>query len=394
MIASLCILPRRPFVAARRFGLLDTGWPVRRSARPARPAPWRVAAVERRYRSFHIVSSPPRVASGPVNIAVANLSLSPRFTLIWQEWRNATERHRRLVRETAPGADHTRGTVLRERPETLLERVSRIFSVLIPGHEVDPVSNALRTDTVVRFVAARSSSAGGVMWYRDRPRTEPIVRSALAAVDSSTRSEPRLVRSMFAAVNSGAHIEPRLARPRWSAIAGTRVGRRPGAHVAAGSLTSSETLGRRSLCALRCTVAQRRLRLLIDEPSRQSRADLTSGKPAAGRPDELSPPKQSAAPARRTAHHDHASELRVEAPHNRVGEERAAIAMTRVESTPAERVFRTEKPAQPRAPVEPAVARPVPATQVPQLDIAKLDTALWERFERRLRIEQERRGRG
>jgi hypothetical protein len=59
-----------------------------------------------------------------------------------------------------------------------------------------------------------------------------------------------------------------------------------------------------------------------------------------------------------------------------------------------ERHFRTERQPEPR----PVRAQPEPVQVTPpappQMDIAKLDKVLWQRFEKRIRIEQERRGRG
>jgi hypothetical protein len=62
-------------------------------------------------------------------------------------------------------------------------------------------------------------------------------------------------------------------------------------------------------------------------------------------------------------------------------------------SQPVERVFRTETPAAPTQSAAITPAPPAPVPKAPQIDIAKLDTVLWQRFEKRLRIEQERRGR-
>jgi hypothetical protein len=70
-----------------------------------------------------------------------------------------------------------------------------------------------------------------------------------------------------------------------------------------------------------------------------------------------------------------------------------AVSSSTHASQPAERVFRTETPAVPKQPAVKASAPPVSVPKVPQMDIAKLDSVLWQRFEKRLRIEQERRGR-
>ncbi|MEL6168991.1 MAG: hypothetical protein AAFR35_09885 [Pseudomonadota bacterium] len=60
--------------------------------------------------------------------------------------------------------------------------------------------------------------------------------------------------------------------------------------------------------------------------------------------------------------------------------------------TPTERVFRAPETPQPPPPVPNSVARPA-TPKAPEMDIARLDAELWRRFEKRIRIEQDRRGR-
>jgi hypothetical protein len=112
------------------------------------------------------------------------------------------------------------------------------------------------------------------------------------------------------------------------------------------------------------------------------------------RPDELFPSGQEPLPTPGIAHHKPAPAARFHAPAYVAQPLQGASSVTRTESTPAERVFRADKPAAPPAPPALVSTTPTPVPQAPQIDIAKLDTVLWQRFEKRLRIEQERRGRG
>jgi hypothetical protein len=351
--------------------------------------------VERRFRRNALLHPPPAAAApSPIKLAVTNLTLLPRFTIIWQDWHRAVlrlerleygvwgemprapremRREKALVRERA---------VPRERAESPVERASRLplerrFRGALPSirgvrsggaHGLEgpsPERTSVRIarqrhplpwlETDASRFARRSillaTERVQTVFERLGSRTSRLVKSTVTRrhvrfLDRETRQR------IWSASPSGpehpvAHGATRAEPPSIAQVY-------PPRHAALGPPVSSGTTRSQSP-----PTAQ-------GYPPRQATQGPAGAHSAAGRAD---PPAQRVLPPQRT------DPSRVTGPKDR----------------PAERVFRTQKSAA--QPVSPA---PVPATPAPQaapIDIGKLDTLLWQRFEKRLRIERERRGR-
>jgi hypothetical protein len=372
MTATARILPRAPIIAARGFGLIDSAWPLRRQRRPARSAEARRARVERHFRRERASSLAHATASPALtHLVVTNLTLSPRFSLIWQDWSQGVERLRQLERETSrdnwrhvlqirwrPALARMRGARLAPR-ELLVERASAVF-------------------------AERILSSNVVWRLKPLPSDSSLFTGGQLRDVSPGRIERHLSQS------SSVGIQETQFPRRWPTFATNR------------AQTAFRSTELRLLQALTTTVTQRSMRVLCEEmgeqfPKRSPLAAEPWVQPRVTHPERLPavevPAPRQFAPAPSETPRPPGREV------SRVGrvlrsERSDAPRLTGRADVPAERVFRAEGAVAPPASHSPVTATPVPVPQSPQIDIAKLDTVQWQRFEKRLSIERERRGRG
>jgi len=354
MIGVANILLRAPIIRVRHLGLIDVNWPLHRHGSLPEPADRQVTRVERRFRrGTETLQQPGMMVHAPVSLAVTNLALSPRFTLIWQNWRRMTTQLERYARVLARGADPRRPVMIPVRTdnvsggysETRLERTFRIFAALIPGEEATRSSAGSRDNT----------AAGGAV----RGNTFRQARGS------------RLLR----------HLYHRLvARLSGSRFMGRYVVSAP---VQTWSVFTAQA--GRALQIVRCAVIRRQPGFPGSEALERPDAGTLHDMPFSPRSD-LS--FAAGRPALSGSGYTHADAVSLSRSRSGVSPQFHSG------SRPAERIFRTEKPAPlPVAPA-PAIARPASVQQSSRIDIAGLDNVLWQRFEKRLRIEMERRGRG
>lgn len=359
-------------VARRSFGLIDPGWPAHRHGRPARPAGGPKARVERRFRRGWAVSPPQAAASpAPIHVAVTNVTLSPHFAMIWQDWNRGIKRleqvEREVLRDTSRDVLELRletETALarergfrQERPESRVDRASRVFAGRILSNMAVSRPTVLTNDPLL--------PAGGSRDVSQRPIARHLRQSSSVAIQES------------------------------------QIARRSTAFLTEQAQRAFRRTELRLLQILKSTVTRRRLRFLNDDTGEQPPARSPFGPELqtelrASRPERF-PAAQSSAPRqlapercdgpRSTGREGPSAERVLRA------ERSDASRSTGREKRPAERLFRAEQPAAPPASPSPVSTTPIPVPQSPPIDIAKLDTVLWQRFEKRLRIERERRGR-
>lgn len=385
MIAASRISPPRPLVQNRAFGLIATGWPRHRRGRREDPVQTRVPRPERVFRRPRQPQPDHPPAMQPVNVSIAHMTLAPRFAFLWQSF--AATAAAVVAHQTAVGA-HPRaigaqqtavGALLRmpaaglrspsgaQATETLIGRAERIFLTCPIG----PVTPRRRFGTI----AAPRNRTNGFGPTRSFASPRLVPTSPEHSADAPRARWP---------FRSG---QLRCAAPRVVAL--------------------SETTLRRTAEVLCTTVVRRVRRRLVEvggvAPAAAPALPVSrqAHEPSANRvfADQGPAAARVAAPS---AHTSTERRLRADptplpAPSAQVptgGRPGAAAAPFPVPSpyVPTERRFRAEPAPAPAPAVSPPVraAEPKPPAEI---DIAKLDRVLWQRFEKRVRIEQERRGR-
>lgn len=384
-------------IAARRFGLIDSGWPIRRQGRSARPARASKTKVERRFRRDALVSLT-KAAAPPahINLAVTNLTLSPRFAMIWQDWRESITRleqlEREISRETSPDVlEVHRETALvrvreirQESSESLLERGARVFVKRIFGGSTASRFKVLRGDSPP-FVSRPQEPLTSPVAMRRRRTTRVEIQESGFSLRSKVFSTER-AQTPFASQELWILRLPQLTvtRQRMQVLYSET-----GERAQAGSPFWSERGVVRGVAR-----PERPFAAEIYAPLRSAHGLMVA--PEAAR-SESPREAQAYAPLRSAQSPLVASRAteRATPPTQRIlrAAKWDAPRVKGRENSPAERVFRAAKPAAPPESPAPVPATPAPVLQAPAIDIGKLDTLLWQRFERRLRIERERRGR-
>ncbi|MEP1497394.1 MAG: hypothetical protein ABJQ34_04695 [Paracoccaceae bacterium] len=358
MIGRAHILPRKPLTARRPFGVLTGGL-----GRADAPQQRDVAPVARRFRapsqSMATTSAP-----GPRLSTVHHTALAPRFEVMIRQYYAATKRF--FSSEVRTAVQPAKAA---------------------PAHVFRPVWNR-RTpaETVVkRAVAApvapvgRSTAPGEVLHHHWSEtgfmQTAPVAQPARAHAAPWRAVEERT----FAPPVAGAPSAPMAAAPRRAAP--TPAPRAMQARAESRAILHTEHHQRRLQVT---TVANRHLvfRHRVDVAGRVE-------VPRAVAADRAQP--QFDAPETRAPRELHRSvEVQAETDSAFVAPARTLRSIAAAQPGPAE-------PATPAAPPAPAPTPKVHETaapQAPQIDIAALDKVLWQRFEKRLRVETERRGRG
>jgi len=355
---------RRPMTTVRAFGLLDPGWPSHRRVRMASGGKKRMGAVERRFRKERS-SAPPVGAAAPVNLlSLTHLTLCPRLEILWQS-------HHAAVTEMA--AD----TPLRgDGPAALRDRIVR---PLAPGLSLTVERTERRWH--------RLSSLRLSVWERYRDAFRGNATSDRPEIASPPVSGHATIRPLVLREHRSRHTTDRHTR-----FAQRSVPFRTERTQRVAETTEAQ-LGR----FLRTVVTRRVMgfgpadeALPMPGPIERSPGGATwrdaRTASSAQTPPGQEPPGQTLSalrtvPAPRWIFH----------PEPASSPTAPAAPAPRVLS-PLDRVFRAGPAAPPPAPAAPA---PQPRlAEAPPVDIAHLDKELWRRFEKRIRIEQERRGRG
>ena len=311
-------------------------------------------------------------AGGTEVIGVTNLTLAPHFAMLFEVGRRAALRflETRLVATRAPSERCdpcvapalATGTCIHPLPRgrhMTLSSVStdwpRILLALPNAMLLSRPSPPGRTTAEIRVLSSRS-----VLRVSERPATPPPeaseawfapgsgVQMALRILCRALRERPPLSR-----FTSRRHAETRFRAFR-----------------------------REERLSTATDVAFRHLEVRQSAHGRGPEG-VSSRRPAS---------HSSPARERRTSREAHAAELDLSARAARSIAPRATALSP--SPAPAERRFRAPEPTpQPAAPK----AQPVPqlrtAPKPPEIDIGQLDKELWRRFEKRFRVEQERRGR-
>ncbi|MGB3315248.1 MAG: hypothetical protein WBB85_12610 [Albidovulum sp.] len=373
MIGRAHILPRKPLTARRPFGVLTGGL-----GRAYSPQPRAVAPVARHFRGpVRPVVARVTVPSAPGSrlSSVHHVTLAPRFEVMIRQYHAATERFfsSQVTTEVQPA-------------EASPTRVFRpVWNRPTLAETVQP-----RAATAPAAPLGRSSAPGAVLHHH---RTETIFAQMAPTVHPArTHTAPwRAAAEMTIA-------QPILDAPSTPMAAAQR----PTALTPASCAMHARASGRAMLHTDHqhrriqiTTVANRHLvfRQRVDVAGRVE-------VPRAAAADRAQP--QFDAPETRAPRElRRAVEVQAETDSAFVAPARtlrsiAAAQPAPAEPTPVPRSFRAE-PATPAAPPAPAPTPKVHETaapQAPQIDIAALDKVLWQRFEKRLRVETERRGRG
>ncbi len=351
MKGRVFISPRAPLCVTRPFGLVNAGWPrTRRCARPAQSQ-----GPERVFRS----SRAPATASGgpgrPIQLNVTNVTVSPYFKLLWSQ----TVRSEVALQAIAgPGAvsmgssfpggvgsEHTPN----RRPWTAINwqqlRTVAIFQDAVTPYSTDPnAPSPLYKPNLVK---------------RDQANTE--------RPHASVTPDRKLIEMRH---GKQTHLTDRVARQSETRFALVNEATR---HLI-------EMRSQKQRKTIQTTVARR----ILTWKARHSQSDVTgqhASSGAAGGMSELSVPIRPEVTARLST-----------------TQPRSMAGMFEINASPSSHIrsrpqFRAPPPVPPIPTMEP-VAPPPPVAQAPEIDMAKLDKELWRRFEKRIRIEHERRGRG
>jgi hypothetical protein len=358
----------RPIARLRRFGLIDPGWPAHRAGPRGATPGLAVPAVPRRFRRPDVPGAR-RAAAAPVNLAVTNLTLCPRLEL-------RLAAYTRAVKEVSI---HVRNVTLRAETQLAIDKVGRSGASGRSAAERVIRVNETVLEKITRVFLSRPATAtaaparhpGGV------PGRAPAPTIRNPAKYKSVPAVPRVGR-----VPGLPQVVETIARPpqpHRSADAMRRKTRhlRINARFPDSQTSVVEVTAERLDRVARTHVLRRILRLDhrqlngTEEESIPIRTSLPQG-------------------ARRVAG---AMEL------DFAGLKTGAAPQGPVSSAPARppdpapRIFRAEP--QPSAPVPAPVSAPQTVYQAPppQIDMGRLDRELWQRFEKRMRIEHERRGR-
>lgn len=368
MIARAHILPRKPLTARRPFGVLTVGL-----GRVDAPQQRDVTPVARRFRMrSQPVAAPVTVPSapGPRLSSVHHITLAPRFEVMIRHYHAATERFvsNQVTTEKSP---------------------TRVFR---------PVWNrpALAETVQPRAVAApavplgRSPAPGAALhhhWTEARylqmaPTPDPA-RTYTAPWRAA--AEMTIAQRMF-----DTPATPMATAQRPTAL--TPASRALHARAAGGATLHSKHRHRHIQIT---TVA--RSHLAFHHGVEIWGSPEATGEATAARAYSQSDTQEVHAPREigRTAEVHGSSNAPFAAPARSLRSTRATQPASS-DLMPVRRSFRAE-PATPAAPPAPAPASTVQRTaaaQAPQIDIAALDKVLWQRFEKRLRVETERRGKG
>ncbi len=344
------ISPRRPLVVPPDFGVLVPGWPMHRQGRSGRRSGEPILEADRHFR-VEKSTQPVQHSEAPINLSVANFKLSPRFSVIWNEWNIAAERLRQPLKSgITTSRTETWGTHnIRDRvrasyfhTESLLERVHRAL-------------------------------AGPPSFSRSAEVSKPR-HGGLTAALSKLR-----FRAVMQDEDAGPSRTSKAAR-----VHGDAVEQRTGRYG---------TTEHHALRHIISTVTRRNLGV---EPVEIGEAQITKS----NRKDWRSRPStgDTVAPRTRSLQQTDAP-TSVSAPAKRLFAQQPSAALanepttTRMSRSAAERTFRSpDRQSQPER--QPEIPRRVHKPQEPKIDIARLDAQLWQRFQKRLRIERERRGRG
>ena len=373
MIGRAHILPRKPLTARRPFGVLTGGL-----GRAYSPQPRAVAPVARHFRGpvrpvVARVTVP--FAPGSRLSSVHHITLAPHFEVMIRQYHAATERFfsSQVTTEVQPA-------------EASPTRVFRpVWNRPTLAETVQP-----RAATAPAAPLGRSPAPGAVLHHH---RTETIFAQMAPTVHPArTHTAPwRAAAEMtIAQPMLDAPSTPMAAAQRPTAL--TPASRAMHARASGRAMLHTDHRHRRIQVT---TVARRHL--VFHHGVEAGGSPEATGEAAAARAYSQSDAQETHAPRemRRTAEVHGSSDATFVAP-TRTQRSTRATQPASADLMPVPRSFRS----QPAAPAASAAHAPAPkapqatTSQAPQIDIAALDKVLWHRFEKRLRIESERRGRG
>ena len=360
MRVARCISILRPMTSQRGFGCLNSGWPLHREGGRARSGFARRDRKPRYYRAEHQAEISNAVTA-PIHLAVTNLTLCPRLTLNWSAYckaktrlenhiQNATYASVTVHENANHAASELHNTTARElrqiRHETLLEKVSRVF---LSGRQSAKEADA------VRAVAKPQATE---------------VSSRFRLVDVLTPLRGRLLRSENTVLN-----EFTLSNRRTSSQRRLLSDRRVTWH----HQHNTRSLQEASRLVLDRVLSTHVVRRVFNRRNTEEEIALPHGDPRLIK-------------TRRALPEHFASNETAYAADRPARTPNKPNAFERQQKPPAGRTFRSP-PDVPEP--QPVVSVPTRTpTPVPEIDFSRLDKELWRRFEKRLRVEHERRGRG
>ena len=385
------ILPRRPLLQPRAFGILES-----RGARVG-AATAKTRTAERHFRAplpLPAAPAPQPAPPAPIQLSVTNIRLSPRFEV--------------LIR------NHMVATKILSVQAYSAHLASPATSIFIPRVAT---ALAMRRQSAMRPIAgqahpaARRNATGQLIMHHIQPPDMPSSSSSSPSLGKLRR--PIAPWRVFLAPHvpdyiAGAPLaDKRINSPFTARVHATDPSERRHAGLS--------YLHRRLETTQQITAIARR-HLAVSHPTEAL---------SPTRPRSVADRAQNPTDARKTAHPmgpSHKAPLKDRAPAAYAPLSAAVSAPARdprsgarATATPAlpvptPRSFRASSPALPvptprsfraSSPVptvaakpEPKTAAPTPQPQAPQIDIQQLDKVLWQRFEKRLRVETERKGRG
>lgn len=366
------ILPRKPLIARRPFGILTSG--LGRADAAQRRA---IAPVARHFRAplrRAVAQVAVPAAPGPRLSSVHHITLAPRFEVMLRQYHAATERYfsSQVTTEVQTGeVSHTRMF----RP--VWTRPARL-GLMQTSASAAPASPM-----------GHSSAPGGVLHHHHSKQSFAQIAPTAHPARSHTAPWRAVMERLIAQPMPNAPSASRVATPHLTAI--SPASRHMQARAAGRAVLHTERRHRR----IQVTTVASRYHMFHHGVGPVDSAVATR-EAAAQRPPLQSDAQETRVPReiRRTGEVHATGEATLGLP-ARTLRKTVATQSASADNKPVRRSFRAEAAAAPAAPLAPTPKAPqAAATQAPQIDIAALDKVLWQRFEKRLRIETERRGRG
>ncbi len=348
MIGALTLTALWRPAARHTFGLVNAGWPCHRLGRRTVSASVRGTGPERVFRNPAPTPVAIHAPSNPVtNIAVTQITLAPRLELLWQSFTKTAT----AIAAQQDGATWEQSQITQAQgpadtaEESLVARRQRIFlSRLWPSAMPKP-------DRALRSSPPNPQSTGLRIYARGARPAAPVdlLTPMAGPLGTTVDAQYRPVRRQ--PVRCG-HLRFATARLQ----------------------NRAEITTHRAATHCVTTVALRVHRLNLGQKS-------------------FEPDKSGANQGANLRYLSSEVTARVFADRPN-GHDVHPISPTDMPRVPTERRFRA---APHPAPVVPPAAPSPPATTLPEkksnVDVSKLERVMWQRFEKRLRIEQERRGR-